>query len=251
MRKLVGPTDVGAFQQNKNENIFNDLSDDKYEMVFELGCGCGRLARRLLLQRTEVKTYIGIDIHAGMLKWCRDNISKENQNFEFKKIDAFNVGLNPTGMQHPNPLPFPVESATATLVIAFSIFTHLLQDQIADYLSECARVLSLGGLIRSTWFFFTKDNYPMMQNFQNCLYINTTDLTNAVIVDRNWFLEIASGCGLVVTNIVSPEMRGFQWTVDLKHKIGNEEHMKFPEESKRLGIIRASNLPANALEIGL
>jgi ubiquinone/menaquinone biosynthesis C-methylase UbiE len=250
MRKLVGPTELSAFEQNKNENIFDELPENYYQVIFELGCGCGRLARKLIMQRTKVERYIGIDIHSGMLKWCQDNLTSVQKNFEFKKIDAFNPGLNSKGLQHPGPLPFPVESEIATLVIAISVFTHLLEVQIKDYLAECARVLSPAGLIRSTWFFFDKRNYPMMQDFQNCLYINVKDLTNAVIVDKAWFLKIASECGLVVTNVISPEIKGFQWVVDLKHRNRNENHVQFPEENNRLGIIRASVLQGNAEEIG-
>ncbi len=40
------------------------------------------------------------------------------------------------------------------------------------------------GLLRSTWFLCEKRYFPMMQDFQNALYINENDTTNAVIYDR-------------------------------------------------------------------
>ena len=148
MRKLVGPTDVSAFEISENENIYADLPEFMYERVFDLGCGCGRLARKLILQRDAPNEYLGIDIHSGMIKWCKENLTTANVNFQFKNFNAFNLGLNPSGLKHPDPLPFPVADGWATLVIAHSLFTHLTENQIRDYLSECARALSTMGLIR-------------------------------------------------------------------------------------------------------
>ena len=40
MRKLVGPTEVSAFEIGKGENIYPDLPGSTYKRVFDLGCGC-------------------------------------------------------------------------------------------------------------------------------------------------------------------------------------------------------------------
>ena len=42
------------------------------------------------------------------------------------------------------------------------------------------------GVAVTTWFLFDKANFPMMQEFQNALYISDFDPTNAVIFDRTW-----------------------------------------------------------------
>lgn len=251
MRKLVGPTDVSAFEIGEGENIYTDLPGFTFKRVFDLGCGCGRLARKLILQRNRPKKYIGIDIHSGMIKWCQENLTNINDNFEFRHFNAFNVGLNPNGLKHSNPLSFPVENGWATLVIAHSIFTHLTENQIRDYLSECARVLSAEGIIRSTWFLFDKRNYPMMQEFQNCLYINDVDPTNAVIVDISWLSKIVSELDLYISKVEAPEMKGFQWEIDLRHRTNNEKNIDFPSDSEVIGLKRPPEMPLNADKIGL
>jgi SAM-dependent methyltransferase len=251
MRQLVGPTEESAFEIKDSENIYSDLSKDDYSQVFDLGCGCGRLARKLILQRDNPKKYIGIDIHSGMIKWCQENLTTFNGNFQFKKFNAFNVGLNPEGLTHPTPLPFPVEDNWATLVIAHSLFTHLTENQIRDYLSECARVLSAEGLIRSTWFLFDKENYPMMQESQNCLYINEIDPTNAVIVAKSWFLKMVLELDLYVSKVEAPTIKGFQWEITLRHRMSNESNAKIPPDSEIKGINRPPEMPLHADKIGL
>ena len=53
----------------------------------------------------------------------------------------------------------------------------------------------------------------MMQEFQNSLYINLTDPTNAVIYDYKWLFQIAQEIGLTPVNIFKPIVRGFQWHI--------------------------------------
>ena len=40
------------------------------------------------------------------------------------------------------------------------------------------------GWLHASWFLFDKRLFPMMQPFQNALFINETDPSNAVIFDR-------------------------------------------------------------------
>jgi hypothetical protein len=55
----------------------------------------------------------------------------------------------------------------------------------------------------------------MMQDFQNALYINTDDPTNAVIFDREWLLGELAARGLAVHRAEAPNLRGFQWTFEI------------------------------------
>lgn len=216
MRALVGPTDPAEFDNPSGAPVFGDLPAAVYESVLDLGSGCGRLARRLMQQRPVPKQYLGVDLHAGMVRWCVTNLTAANRNFRFVHHDVHNLGLNPAGAPPHEPRPLPTSDHSATLIIAWSVFTHLLEMQIPHYLRECARILRPGGVIRSTWFLFDKRYFPMMQAFQNTLYINHTDPTNAVIVDRNWLLSQLDACGLMVQESRPPEIRGFQWVLDLR-----------------------------------
>jgi len=222
MRALVGDTNEASFDNPTGVPIFADLGDEFYDSVFDLGSGCGRLARQLLQQSPRPKAYLGIDLHAGMVRWCRNNLTAADPNFRFLHHDVFELGFNPTGKPLDRSQPLPVPDAYASLIIAWSIFTHLVEDEIPYYLEQCARILRSNGVIRSTWFLFDKNYFPMMQTFQNALYINPINPTNAVIIDRSWLLGTLSSLGLTVAQSKPPSTRGFQWVIDLRHAAPGE-----------------------------
>jgi hypothetical protein len=90
--------------------------------VFDFGCGCGRIARQLMQQSPRPQRYVGIDLHRGMIEWCRENLAPHAPGFEFQHHDVFNPGLNPgTDMRPPRTRPFPVGDRAFTLVNAWSV----------------------------------------------------------------------------------------------------------------------------------
>src|SRR5262249_22035036 len=145
---------------------------DQYETVFDFGCGCGRLARQLLQQVPCPRKYVGIDLHLGMIKWCQANLQTRTTGFEFVHHDVHEIGFNP-GENKARMLPFPAQDKSFKLVVGWSVFTHLLEDQAGYYLKEVARILHPTGIFVSTWFLFDKRYFPMMQDFQNALFVNT------------------------------------------------------------------------------
>jgi len=217
MRALVGPTAEAAFDNPTGAAIFPELPDHIYETVFDLGSGCGRLARQLLQQNHRPRGYLGIDLHAGMVGWCQRNLTSADPNFQFVHHDVYEPAFNPSGLPTDRSRPLPVADASASLIIAWSVFTHLVEDDLPYYLEQCARILRPGGVMRTTWFLFDKRYFPMMQPFQNCLYISSTYPTSAVVVDRTWLLATLASMGLTVASSTSPYVRGHQWSLDLRH----------------------------------
>jgi len=65
LRALVGPTDEEDFDNPTGEPIYRDfgLPSEVYDSVLDFGRGCGRIARRLLLQSPRPRRYVGIDPH--------------------------------------------------------------------------------------------------------------------------------------------------------------------------------------------
>jgi len=84
------------------------------------------------------------------------------------------------------PLPDAGRENGYSLVQAISIFTHMVEHQTAHYLHELRRVMRPDGVAVTTWVVFDQTDFPMMQEFQNALFINDVDPTNAVIFDREW-----------------------------------------------------------------
>jgi trans-aconitate methyltransferase len=74
MRQLVGPTNEAAFDNPSGDPI-HQIAESNFDTVLDFGCGCGRLARQMIQQRVRPRNYLGIDLHAGMIRWCRENLA--------------------------------------------------------------------------------------------------------------------------------------------------------------------------------
>jgi SAM-dependent methyltransferase len=194
--------------------------------VFDFGSGCGRQARQLMQQAVQPRRYVGIDIHREMVAWCQAHLSTINPNFHFLHHNVHNPGLAPNNSQQLTAV-FPVASGEFTLVNAHSVFTHIYQHQAEYYLREVERILTADGIARTTWFFFDRGSYPWLEKWQNCLFVNAEDPTNAVIYDWKWFLEAIAPAGLAVRQTIFPGIPGHQWQVFLE-KRRDESIDRFP-----------------------
>jgi SAM-dependent methyltransferase len=164
-----------------------------------------------------------------MIRWGTNNLATDG--FEFQHHDVYHPTFNPR--QSAKNVPFPMEDRAASLVIAHSVFTHLPQAQCEHYLREVARILRPDGVMISTWFLFDKRSFPMMQDFQNTLYINDVDVTNATIFDRHWMVGLASSLGLTIRSVQAPGIRGFHWT--LQFTPAQVPAAPWPEDSGPIG----------------
>jgi SAM-dependent methyltransferase len=249
MRELVGPTDPAAFDNPDGKLVFGGAEAD-YDSVLDFGCGCGRAARQLLQQKVPPRRYLGVDIHAGMIAWDNANLAPRHPGFAFKHHDVFAAGLNP-GADKPLTLPIPCPDADISLAVAISVFTHLLEEQAVHYLHEIRRVLRDDGIFIGSFFLFEKEGFPMMQDFQNALYINHVDPTNAVVFDRQWLQRTAREAGLVLEVVHPPEVRGFHWLLRFTPERPGVVEVELPEDTARAGIRRPPLMPEHAERIGL
>ncbi len=249
MRVLVGPVDNSSYDNPSAARIISSVPDEAYESVLDFGCGCGRIARQLIQQRPVPKQYLGIDLHMGMIEWCKRNLEPHATGFRFEHHDVFNAGLNP-GDDKPLIRPFPSPDDEFSLVCAYSVFTHLNQSQAVHYLEEVSRVLRPDGFFYSSWFLFDKSDFPMMQEFQNALFINDCDPTNAVIFDKTWLKKRAEEVGLSMISISPPKIRGFQWVILLTPSRPGISSVEYPVETSPTGVMRPPLMPESAEMIG-
>jgi SAM-dependent methyltransferase len=249
MRRLVGHTDVVKFDNPTGGLAFPEVPADAYDSVLDFGCGCGRSARQLIQQRPRPRAYLGIDVHRGMVQWCERNLAPHAPGFRFEHHDVLQRAFNPDAPREVAELPVPPRSVS--LVHAWSVFTHLVEPHAIYYLQQVERVLREDGYFHSTWFLFDKSGFPMMQEFQNALYINPADPTNAVIFDRAWLLSTAAGLGLKLVAAIPPNRRGFQWVLLMARRSHPRPEIALPEDSAAPGLGRPPLLPPGADKIGL
>jgi SAM-dependent methyltransferase len=235
LRQTVGIEDLAFFDNPTGALIFGeDVAPERYRRVLDFGCGCGRVARQLLMQGAHrPEYYLGLDLHRPSIDWCAADLSAFDPKFEFQHLDIFNAGLNPLGKRHP--IRFS-DRGPFSLVNAHSVFTHILEPEVGFYFDQCVRALEPGGVLRATWFLFDKALYPMMQEFQNCLYINPDDLTNATIYDTAFVRRLYRDAGLRMYRVVQPFIRGFQWLIYAEKAPG--EDAEFPQDTAPVGLAR-------------
>jgi SAM-dependent methyltransferase len=251
MRELVGPTDLAAFDNPSGSPIFGDAIElPLYDNILDFGCGCGRLARRLIQQSPRPRRYLGIDLHTGMVRWAQENLQPAADGFEFQHHNVHSPSFNPDPTA-PRMAPFPVEDSTVSLLVAWSVFTHLTQDQCEYYLREASRVLRPDGVMFSTWFLFDKSVFPMMQDFQNTLYISYTDPANATVFDGTWLVQLASNLGLTVRSAALPEVRGFARKIEFTPTRPGVVAVELPIDNRPLGRRAPPIGRANPSAVGL
>ena len=113
-----------------------------HETVLDVGCGIGRNAVPLI---GRVREYYGFDIMPDAIRWCQKNITRSHPNFHFHLADVYNKAYNPKGRRSASEYRFPYPDGKFDLVFLVSVFTHMLYGDVANYLSEIARVLRPGG----------------------------------------------------------------------------------------------------------
>jgi SAM-dependent methyltransferase len=145
--------------------------------IVDLGCGCGRYAitlRDMLCHdRRFSGHYMGVDVDAEMLNWCRAHFPPDR--FTFHRVDTYSRTYNPNSAQTPAAasvgnngaavaatpatpaenfpsLQLSLESSSQDFVFANSLFSHLLEEQFRDYLRESARVLGPEGCLQFSVF---------------------------------------------------------------------------------------------------
>jgi SAM-dependent methyltransferase len=99
------------------------LSDSQY--LIDVGCGCGRLAHTLTVER-----YLGTDVVPELLQHAR--VLCPNPRWRFELVDGTTI---------------PERSGVADMVCFFSVLTHLLHEDSYCYLCEAQRVLRPGGKV--------------------------------------------------------------------------------------------------------
>jgi SAM-dependent methyltransferase len=232
LRRLVGPLDDRHYDNPSGRPLFPDVPPGAYDAVLDFGCGCGRIARQLIQQAEQPSRYLGVDLQREAIAWCNEHLAPRAPQFEFRFVDVANRSLNPDASERF--VPFPAPDGAFSLAIAWSVFTHVLQEEIPLYLAELRRVLRPDGVLRSTWFLFDRATYPMLQDFQHALYVNHHDPTNAVIVDRAWLPVVAREHGLIAANVVLPVVRGYQWIVDLAPVDAGRPEVEIPRDTAPL-----------------
>jgi SAM-dependent methyltransferase len=188
--------------------------------ILDVGCGCGRIARALALDRKlrELEIfYTGMDIDRESVEWCQRHITAVDKRFAFYRADCFNRSYNPRGSMAAGVYPFPHPDAAFDLILLTSVMTHLLDHELYHYLAELSRLLAPSGVTFASFFLYgSLDDaaagsvrhgirFPFPQG--NCAVSCLDYPTNAVAYDESYVRRTAAELGF---EIIGPAMYGIQ-----------------------------------------
>jgi ubiquinone/menaquinone biosynthesis C-methylase UbiE len=161
---------------------FIDLcSLEPHERVLDVGCGIGRMAVALTQYLNRNGSYEGFDIVGPGIEWCRKQITSRFSNFRFCEADVFNRHYKPTGRFKASEYRFPYEDEDFDFVFLTSVFTHMFQPDVENYLAEVRRVMRSGGRCLITFFLLNEDSLSRLEK-------------NEAKPGRNFLYEIEGGC---------------------------------------------------------
>lgn len=78
-------------------------------------------------------------------------------NFRFHRANLFNKHYNPTATVLASEYKFPFPNNTFDVILACSVFTHMLPKDVENYFSEIFRVLKPGGRAVLTYFLWNEE----------------------------------------------------------------------------------------------
>lgn len=130
--------------------MVGNLGLTRESSVLDLGCGPGRTAIGILDRVGEIKKYRGVDVNERYVRWAQHHITFEHPNFQFHHLNLKNDHYNPEGAEIASDVSFPFEDGEFDVIYLFSVFTHMMTEDVRRYLKELRRVLHPSGRIFMT-----------------------------------------------------------------------------------------------------
>lgn len=143
-----------------------------HEHVLDVGSGIGRVAAPLTGYLNQHGSYEGFDIVKTGVQWCNQNIAAQYPNFRFLHIDLKNDLYNLRTEQEAKGFIFPYDDERFDLVFLFSVFTHMMPDDVAQYLRQIARVLKPGGRCLATFFILNPESKAGMMRYNGLQFVH-------------------------------------------------------------------------------
>ena len=121
------------------------------QSLWDVGCGCGFL--ELALEQARWKgRLVGTDIHRPSIEWAQRTITRRMPDVRFMHADIRNAAYWPEGKLSAGEWLAGFAERDFDLVVAKSLFTHMLPDELDLYLKAISTRLKPSGTALITCF---------------------------------------------------------------------------------------------------
>jgi len=167
--------------------------------LLDWGCGAGRLAIGIKHVLGHVRDYHGIDTQRPLVRWARRNLADEWTRFTF--VDAHNERYNPDGTRSHR---IPRRPGSVDVFHAYSVFSHMVAEDVAGYSVTIARLLAPGG--RAWVTAFVEDDVPdVSENPEGYGALSWSGPLHCVRYSRAYLERLFADAGLEVVDLVHGE----------------------------------------------
>lgn len=132
--------------------------------ILDIGSGIGRMAIPFTNFLDKNGIYEGFDIVKQGVEWCNKNISTRYPNFNFTWIPLKNELYNASTNDHASKITFPYPDNYFNFVFLTSVFTHMLPEDVENYIKEINRVLKTDGICFATFFILDNESQESMSS---------------------------------------------------------------------------------------
>jgi ubiquinone/menaquinone biosynthesis C-methylase UbiE len=213
-RMYDGPPGLAEFKANGEEflKIYREncgLRPD--ERMLDIGCGTGRKTLPLTQYFDGRAVYEGLDITQQGIDWCREKITPRFPNFHFQQIDVYNKLYHPQGRHSAAEYKFPFPDGSFSFAALGSVFTHMLPDDLENYLTEVARMLESGGRCLISYFLLNEESLrhvaagegtlDLKYVFDNYRVISLEVPEDAIAFDESWVRGLYEKLGLKIVRL--------------------------------------------------
>jgi len=139
MDYFVIATHYGLFLQK-----YAGLKPDSH--VVDIGCSWGYLGFALANFLNEDGSYLGVEVQPQPVAWAKRRLDWLGSNFQFVLMDIQNDYYNPDGKTPRSQVKMPIPDGWANVIILGSVFTHMQEDGVQNYLNEFHRILAHNGI---------------------------------------------------------------------------------------------------------
>lgn len=179
------------------ERLRDTLEIGPGDRVLDIGCGYGRLLTGLSIVFTDnPPSYTGIDVNTRAITWTQRHLGSLYPWAGFLRINMKNERYNPRGSGRSAISTLPFDVATFDAINLYSVFSHLMTDDVEFYLREMRRILAPSGKVFLTA--FVEDGVPEVEENPEDSGLPNVGRLHIVRYNREFFDGLVRNHGLTI-----------------------------------------------------